>query len=141
MKKTLFFLILTIAVIACDDNTELDKPVIRYSPIEVVETKTLSASPNELSFEATGPTKSITISSNTSWSISCPEWCSLSAMSGLGNATISITAQANPNKEQRTGNIVITGDGVSSVTIPLTQKPKEDDPQKEPGADDNQPPT
>ena len=141
MKNTILILILTIAVIACDDNTDLDKPVIRYSPIEVVETKTLSASPTVLTFEAESETKDLVVISNTNWEITSPEWCVLSTTSGIGNATLSVTVQANPSKEQRIGNLVISGENTPSVLIPLTQKAKKEDSQKEPGADDNQPPT
>lgn len=105
------------------------------------ETTTLTATPSELIFEAGGEVKELTIKSNTSWAISCPEWCSLSYSSGIGDATITVTAQANPGKEQRTGNLVIVGNETPSVTISLTQKAKTEETGKEPGADDNQPPT
>jgi len=108
---------------------------------EAVETKTLSASPSELSFEAEGGTKELTIKSNTNWTITYPEWCILSNSSGSGNAVITVTAQANLGKEQRTGKIIIIGNETPSVTILLIQNIKTEGTQKEPGADDNQPPT
>ena len=107
----------------------------------VVDTKTLTASPSEFNFEAEGESKELTIKSNTSWAVSCPEWCTLSTSSGFSEATITVTALANPGKEQRKGSLVIVGNETPSVTVPLTQKAKTEETQKEPGADDNQPPT
>ena len=102
--------------------------------------KTLSANTSSLSFEAKGEQKSFTISSNTNWEISKPEWCTLSVTSGTGDATISVTATENKEREQRTGNIVITGEGVSPITISLSQKAREAG-NSEPGPGDNTPPT
>lgn len=103
--------------------------------------KTLSANVASLEFDGKGETKQFTISSNTSWNITKPEWCTLSKTSGNGNDEISVTVAENPNKEQRSGQIVISGEGVSSVTIPVTQKPKASDNTGEPGSGDNLPPT
>ena len=104
--------------------------------------KTLSVNPNSLSFEAEEETKSFDIYSNTNWNISCPDWCFLSVQNGSGNATIAITAMTNAETVQRNGQVIITGIGVTSVSINITQKAKEEDnSQKEPGADDNLPPT
>lgn len=86
---------------------------------------TLSVNVNSLSFEAKEETKSFTISSNTSWTISKPDWCTLSASSGNGNAVVVVTASENPSKEQRSGQIVVSGEGVSSVTISVSQKGKD----------------
>lgn len=105
------------------------------------DVKTLSAFPSELVFEAAGETKTLTISSNTNWSITCPEWCSLSASSGSGNANITITATENNSKEKRVGSIVIAGNDASSVVVSLTQNAKEEKPGTIPGSDDNQPPS
>ena len=102
--------------------------------------KTLSANTSSLSFEAKGEQKSFAISSNTNWEISKPEWCTLSVTSGTGDATISVTATENKEREQRTGNIVITGEGVSPITISLSQKAREAG-NSEPGPGDNTPPT
>ncbi len=102
--------------------------------------KTLSTNTPSLSFEAKGEQKSFAISSNTNWEISKPEWCTLSVTSGTGDATISVTATENKEREQRTGNIVITGEGVSPITISLNQKAREAG-NSEPGPGDNTPPT
>lgn len=104
-------------------------------------TKALATNTTSLSFEAKEDTKSFTISSNTSWTISKPDWCSISATTGSGDAEIYVTTSENPNKEQRTGQIIVSGEGVSSVTISVSQKAKDTTGSEEPGADDNIPPT
>lgn len=111
----------------------------KYSEDPIV--KTLTTNTTSLSFEAKEESKSFTINSNTSWTISKPEWCAVSASSGNGNADIVVTAADNPNKEQRTGQIVISGEGVSSVTISVSQKGKDTTNSQEPGPNDNQPPS
>ena len=99
----------------------------------------LSANISSLAFEAKGESKSFKITSNTSWTISKPEWCSLSLESGTGDANINVTATENKEKEQRTGDIVITGKGVNPVNIRISQKEREAG-QSEPGSGDNIPP-
>ena len=85
----------------------------------------LSVNVSSLSFEAKEESKSFTISSNTSWTISKPDWCTLSASSGNGNAEIVVTATENPSKEQRSGQIVISGEGANPATISVSQKGKD----------------
>lgn len=107
----------------------------------VVEEKRLSMSPTSLAFEASGGVQNLTLSSNTSWVVSSsPEWCTLSAYSGSGNAEIAVTVPANPTEVQRTGHIVVAGEGVNPITINVQQK-ESPSTQKEPGPNDNQPPT
>ena len=104
----------------------------------VPEVKTLTADVSSLAFEAKGEAKIIKIASNTTWSITGkPDWCLLSESSGSGSRDITVTANENTKTEDRSGQIVIEGDGVSKVVIDVTQKAKE---LQEPGSDDNTPP-
>ena len=103
--------------------------------------KTLSANTTSLSFGATETSKTFTISSNTNWTISKPEWCIVSVSSGTGNGDVVVIATENPNKEQRNGQIVVTGEGVSPVSISVSQEGKDTSNSQEPGADDNLPPS
>ena len=104
----------------------------------VPEVKTLTADVSSLTFEAKGEVMTIKIASNTTWSITGkPEWCLLSESSGSGSRDITVTANENTKTEDRSGQIVIEGDGVSKVVIDVTQKAKE---LQEPGPDDNTPP-
>lgn len=105
-----------------------------------IETKTLSTNTTSLSFGAKEESKSFTITSNTNWTISKPDWCTISTTTGSGDAELYVTASENPNKEQRTGQIVLSGEGVNSVTITITQNGKDTTGSQEPGSDDNIPP-
>ena len=104
----------------------------------VPEVKTLTADVSSLAFEAKGEVMTIKITSNTTWNITYkPEWCVLSESSGSESRDITVTANENTKTEDRSGQIVIEGDGVSKVVIDVTQKAKE---LQEPGPDDNTPP-
>lgn len=107
---------------------------------EDIEAKTLSTNTTSLSFGAKEESKSFTITSNTNWTISKPDWCTISTTTGSGDADISVIVSENPNKEQRTGQIIISGEEVNSVTITITQNGKDTTGSQEPGPDDNIPP-
>ena len=110
----------------------------KYVMVTQLAGKTLTADVSSLAFEAKGEAKTIKIVSNTTWSITGkPEWCVLSESSGSGSRDITVTANENTKTEDRSGQIVIEGDGVSKVVIDVTQKAKE---LQEPGPDDNTPP-
>ena len=101
----------------------------------------LGADVSSLNYDKKGGNKSVIISSNISWSITYPEWCSLSALSGKGDATITISVGENPKAEQRSGQIIIKGEDVDlSIDVNVSQDAAEKD-NDEPGADDNQLPS
>lgn len=67
-----------------------------------------------LDFKALGETKSLNVKSNVDWKvISKPDWIDISAYSGVGDATLSVTASNNPDANNRNGEIVIGRDGVT----------------------------
>ena len=100
----------------------------------------LNVDKNSLEFEKDGGNQSFVITSNTNWTITCPDWCTLSKKSGNGNATITVTATKNDKAEQRSGQIVISGDGVNDVKVNVTQKPADNTPNG-PDPGDNLPPS
>ena len=102
--------------------------------------KYMSVNTTSLEYEKDGGNQSIVISSNTNWSITCPDWCTLSTKSGSGNATITITVGKNEKTEQRDGQIVVSGEGVNDVYISISQKPGDKN-SNEPGSGDNLPPS
>ena len=114
---------------------------VMVTQVKAYEASSLSVNVSSLSFEAKGESKTFTISSNTSWTITKPDWCAISETSGTGNASITVTVAENPNQEQRTGQIVISGENVVDATIAMSQKAKEADDNQEPGKDDNLPPS
>ena len=100
----------------------------------------LSVNKSELNYERDGGSQSFIISSNTSWSITAPDWCSLSVSSGSGNATVTVAVSKNEKAEVRSGQIIVTAEEVEPIYISVTQQPGEEIPH-EPGSDDNLPPS
>lgn len=100
--------------------------------------KSLSVNTTSLEFERDGGNQSFTITSNTSWTISCPEWCVLTETSGSGGATITVTVGKNEKTEKREGQIVINGEGVDTVYINVSQKASTG---SNPNSGDNLPPS
>lgn len=80
----------------------------------------------ELDFISDEDEKTIRINSNTSWSIdSCPEWMSISPMSGTGSYDLSIKVQDNPNVTSRDAKIIVSQAGLSlSSELNVTQAGK-----------------
>lgn len=99
----------------------------------------MSVNVTSLEFSKTGGSKNFVISSNATWSISCPGWCSLSTQSGSSSATITVTVTKNDKTESRSGQIILKGDGVDDVTITVSQEAGDKN-TNQPNSDDNQPP-
>jgi hypothetical protein len=76
--------------------------------------KVLTVNPSPLSFPVGGDTKSFTITSNTTWSVTSsePTWVTTSPTSGSDNNTVNVTAQANPGAA-RSATITVSGAGVT----------------------------
>jgi len=82
----------------------------------------LNVSTTTLSFEAEENEQDITITSNTSWNIwSSDSWCKLSVKKSIGDASITISAEENETGEERYATITLAAEGVSSITISVTQ--------------------
>ena len=79
-----------------------------------------------LDFIALGESTTLTVSSNTSWSvINCPSWLTVSQLNGNGNATLTITASNNASTSQRFATINVTQEGVAiGASIDITQNGK-----------------
>ncbi|MBQ1652932.1 MAG: choice-of-anchor J domain-containing protein, partial [Bacteroidales bacterium] len=83
---------------------------------------TLSVSPSSLSYTAAGESKTVTVTSNTSWTAtSSASWLTISPASGSNNGTITAVASANTSSSQRTATITVSGSGVNAQTISVTQ--------------------
>jgi len=83
----------------------------------------LTVSPNTLSIEApNNSTKAIVITSNISWTTTSDQkWLTVSSPTGSNNATLTITAQANPITIPRTAIITVSGTGVTDVALNVNQ--------------------
>lgn len=80
----------------------------------------ISVNPTSWSVAANGGTKSISITSNTNWTISNkPSWITASTTSGNGNGTVTLTASSNTGSA-RNGSIVFTA-GTASATVTVSQ--------------------
>jgi len=86
------------------------------------EIKSLTVTPSDQNVgPATGST-SFSINSNTSWTISDDSgWLTVNPASGSGNATVTATFTANALATHRVGTITISGAGVSSQQVTVTQ--------------------
>lgn len=134
-------LVRRVAVTQAKGSDASDNPDNPDNP-DTPTTYSLSANKSSLDFENTGGSQTFNITSNTNWAISAPNWCTVSPSSGNNNASVTVTATENPNTEQRSGQIVISGDGVSTVYINVSQKAKEGgNTNQEPGSGDNLPPS
>ena len=68
-------------------------------------------------------TKTVDITSNSDWSVvSNQTWLTLNAASGSGNTTITLTAAVNPTSSTRSATVTVSGTGVTSQTITVTQE-------------------
>jgi hypothetical protein len=82
-------------------------------------TTSLKVNKNDLSFSASGGNDSFTITSNTSWTVSCDQsWCTLSPTSGSNNGTITVKTEENKSTTSRSANITIKyGDKSETVMV------------------------
>ncbi len=86
-------------------------------------TLTVSNQTNLQNVASGGGSGSFAIASNVSWSISgAPAWATLTVSSGSGNATVSVSFQANGAATQRTAILTLSGSGVTNQTINLSQQ-------------------
>jgi hypothetical protein len=81
---------------------------------EAVVSLTLSVS--SMSFPNEGGSKTFTITSNTSWTISSSFWLAKSPVSGTGSATVNVTCSSYSSG--RSGTITVTGGGITrTITV------------------------
>lgn len=85
-------------------------------------TPVLNVTPSSLTFQDTGGVQSISIESNMSWNLTeSLAFLSLNATSGSNNKTIEVSCQPNNTTLKRTGSITLSGTGVPTKTINITQ--------------------
>lgn len=87
-----------------------------FSVIVNQEALYCTVSSTSLSLEAAGGSGTITVSSNTEWSIiSKPSWITADVGSGSGNATVAITVSEHTGREPRYGEICIGVEGITDL--------------------------
>lgn len=88
-------------------------------------TPEIAIEPSVLSLSNDAESKSVTVSSNTAWTVSVPsdcDWISVNPTSGSGNATISVNAEKNRALTARSTEITVTETtGNNSVTLTVNQ--------------------
>jgi len=83
---------------------------------------TLTVSPLTINIAATECDTTITITSNTSWTVASGQsWLTVNPSSGSGNGTVTLRLEANPSSSARTATISVTGTGATSQTVMVTQ--------------------
>jgi hypothetical protein len=91
--------------------------------VTVIAAPTLSVSPSTITFQQSGGTQSVDVTTNVNWTAtSSASWLTISPTSGTESGTIIISAAANNSSSSRTATITISGgSGVSSQTITISQ--------------------
>ena len=101
-----FVAILALLVVSCDQPEP--------EPVKV----TVSVSPTSVEFSMDGGTSSLSVTSNGSWyARTDASWLKLSATSGSGNSTLTLTATPNTG-DARTGSVILeSSDGKATVSV------------------------
>jgi len=82
---------------------------------------TLSVSDKSVSFETAGGEKTVTITCNDTWAVTCAEsWVTVSPKAGTDNGSIKISVPANDSFDVRNADIVVSA-GDKSQTIKVNQ--------------------
>ena len=104
---------------------------------QAAATPSLSIDQTSVSFAANGESKTIIITSNTSWEIenNASSWLTCDRTGGSGDATIRLTASRNSSSVEREGKLTISGGGIV-LTVEVSQKSDVNPPSE----DDNLPP-
>lgn len=84
----------------------------------------VSVSPTLYETDHTAKIFDLTITSNTSWTLSSINWCSVSVASGTGNATVKVAIAENGTTIDREFLIICTIPGGSTATCRVIQKAK-----------------
>lgn len=117
MNRLYYFLItISIAFFAsCADEVDTDKYFLSDEFLKLGTT--------EINIDGGGGTQTISVSSNCSWNMSTTgDWISLSPTSGHGNASITLSAQANNNiTTDRNATITVSSAGGLQRTIHVHQ--------------------
>ena len=83
---------------------------------------TLEVSSASLDFVAEGETKTVSISSNTTWNVtSSVDWLNVTPTNGSNNGTLIVVATANTSPQQRMATITISGENVDPKTVAVVQ--------------------
>lgn len=105
--------------------TSTDGSIVKYvSVIQEGKEDYLNVRPSSLGFPKEGGTHTITIETNGVWTITKPDWVTISSSTGSGNATLTATVGDNATGEYLNGVITVSV-GVISRTVRVFQSKDE----------------
>jgi surface protein len=82
----------------------------------------LTVSPANLNVSASDGSSTASVTSNINWTASSnASWLTLTPTSGTNNGTLTANYQANSTNQSRSATITVSGSGVSSQTVNVTQ--------------------
>lgn len=88
----------------------------------------VTATPSSLSFPGEGGTDVFSVTANYDWTVTAPEWVTLSVKSGKGDKTghaVTVTVGENPSEENsRTGEIVVSLPKGETAKVSISQDKK-----------------
>jgi hypothetical protein len=135
-KQYIYGLLLTVALSACNEYGDLENVMVSRESIRQIFIPALAVTPNTTELEAKGGSLTLTVTSNTAWTVEVPAWCSCSPSVGEGNGVVTINATENQETTERTGQVTITANGVTPQSFTIRQKGRSDIPS----SGDNLPP-
>lgn len=93
-----------------------------FGELTIIE-RVLGVSATELAMAAMeNSTETFDITSNIDWTVTSSEsWLTADQASGVNDATITLTAEANNTDADRMATITLAGEGVDAVTVTVTQ--------------------
>jgi len=133
MKKYILFWLLVVGVIACtnDDTGE-----------ELFVCKDLISTSRSLQLQEDGQGMELAIKANCYWIVSSPaSWVTITPSQGVGDGHIIVTAEKNPRTTERSCELIIKAGNAPAQVVVVTQSKASEEEKKEPGFDDNRPPS
>lgn len=104
-------------------GNDVPEVIININQSGSIPSPFMTVNPTNLNFEAAGGNEAVNISSNVSWSaIDDASWLLFSPASGSDNGSLNITCEQNNSTSSRSASITISGGGVSSKVINITQE-------------------
>jgi len=106
MKKLLYILTVALLVVACKDE----------------ESPYLTLSPSSLTFDASASSQTISIKSNTTWTLTpSADWYTISPTSGSGDAEVTVTVQQYKDAAGRSDNLVVNYSATGKQQVAIVQ--------------------
>lgn len=111
--------------------TSTDGSIVKYVSViqEGKEEDYLNVSPSTIGFPKEGGTDTISIGTNGTWTVTAPDWMTVSRTTGSGNATLTVSASNNATGEDLEGEITIRVGTITKIikvfqeTVRLTVSP------------------